>query len=119
MKICEANEQTLGSAKSEPIKFSSLPLSSLLFPSPPFYFLPASRFIRFCRARSRGCTSLYLYVPLSWREKIRDARKILECRLKFRSPERTRVERLLGVDGRIDFAACLHFNWQTVARKRH
>lgn len=75
MKICEANEQTLGDAKSEPIKFSSLPLSSLLFPSPPFYFLPASRFIRFCRARSRGCTSSYLYVLSSRRKKIRDARK--------------------------------------------
>lgn len=36
MKICEANEQTLGSAKSEPIKFSCLPFGS---PGFPFAFL--------------------------------------------------------------------------------
>lgn len=42
MKICEANEQTLGGAKSEPIKFS-FPLfwlaSRIPFPRPPFPFL--------------------------------------------------------------------------------
>lgn len=67
------------------------PLGSLLFPSPPFYFLPASRFIRFCSARSRGCTSPYLYVPLSQREEKKKSgtrEKFSGC--KFRSSERTR-----------------------------
>ena len=42
MKICEANEQTLGGAKSEPIKFSFPPFwlaSRIPFPRPPFPFL--------------------------------------------------------------------------------
>jgi len=59
MKICEANEQTLGGAKSEPIKFSLLslgasspiPFAALLLPHQPAS-QPASRFIRVSAARA-------------------------------------------------------------------
>jgi len=97
-----------------PPELALIPFTALLLPaSQPLYpFLP--------REISRVYVSIFICSLIVARKNQRTgARRILECRLKFRSPEWTRVERLLGDDGRIDFAACLHFNWQTVARKRH
>lgn len=66
MKICEANEQTLGGAKSEPIKFSLFSHPSRLALIP-FAALPLPRshplYPFLSRELSRGRTFLYLHVP--------------------------------------------------------
>lgn len=80
MKICEANEQTLGGAKSEPIKFSSLPLARSYSLHRPFTSCqPAA--LSVSAARDLAGVRLHIYMfpyrNAKKKKKIRDARKIL------------------------------------------
>lgn len=118
----------VGGVKSEPIKFPLLfPLGSLLFPSPPFYFLLATsqpRFIRFCRASSLADVRrrIYMFPYRASREKKKsgDAREIPRApQLNSRfAGAKLELDRLLRIDVVDRFlAARLHLNW--TARKRH
>lgn len=94
MKICEANEQTLGGAKSEPIKFSSLPLARSYSLHRPFTSCqPAA--LSVSAARDLAGVRLHIYMfpyrnAKKKNKKVRDARKFPGCRLRFQSSERER-----------------------------
>lgn len=93
MKICEANEQTLGGAKSEPIKFSSLPLACSYSLHRPFTSCqPAALSVSAARDLAGRNVRTYLHIYMfpyrNAKKKIRNARKILAgCQLRFQSSE--------------------------------
>lgn len=73
-----------------------LPLDSLLFPSPPFRFLAASRFIRFCRASSRVGVHFRIYMfPMRARRGVRRKKQRRDVE-NSQAPRRPEVDRAPG-----------------------
>jgi hypothetical protein len=123
MKICEANEQTLGGAKSEPIKFSLfspprlalIPFAVLLLPR-----CQASRFIRFCRASSLASVHLRIYTfPYRNVKKAGETGEILLCaRQKLDRRNKLKIDRLLGInaESKILRLVCISIGGQLLGR---